>query len=95
MDADLQDDPKEIPNFLALLEGDYDLVSGWKKVRLDPVDKTGPSKLFNWATRKISGLELKDFNCGFKAYKREVFDHVGKVDFLYLIYFCDKPCEGN
>ncbi len=76
MDADLQDDPKEIPRFLEKLEEGYDIVSGWKENRLDPVDKTLPSKLFNWATRKISGLELRDFNCGFKAYRREVFEYV-------------------
>ena len=76
MDADLQDDPKEIPRFLEKIEEGYDIVSGWKENRLDPVDKTLPSKLFNWATRKISGLELNDFNCGFKVYRREVLDHI-------------------
>lgn len=76
MDADLQDDPKEIPRFLEKLEEGYDIVSGWKENRLDPVDKTLPSKLFNWTTRKISGLELNDFNCGFKVYRREVLDHI-------------------
>lgn len=76
MDADLQDNPKEIPRFLEKLDEGYDIVSGWKENRLDPVDKTLPSKLFNWTTRKISGLDLNDFNCGFKIYNREVFDHV-------------------
>ena len=77
MDADLQDDPKEIPRFLEKLEdGGYDIVSGWKENRLDPVDKTLPSKLFNWTTRKISGLSLNDFNCGYKVYRREVLDHI-------------------
>jgi len=76
MDADLQDNPKEIPRFIEKLDEGYDIVSGWKENRLDPVDKTLPSKLFNWTTRKISGLELNDFNCGFKLYHREVFEYV-------------------
>jgi glycosyltransferase involved in cell wall biosynthesis len=71
MDADLQDDPDEIPNFLAKLDEGYDLVSGWKKKRLDPLGKTLPSKLFNFVVSRVSGLKLKDFNCGFKAYRRE------------------------
>ncbi|NDA64803.1 MAG: glycosyltransferase, partial [Chitinophagia bacterium] len=68
MDADLQDSPEEIPELYNLiqLEG-YDIVSGWKKKRYDPITKTLPTKLFNWATRKISGIELHDFNCGLKA----------------------------
>ena len=73
MDADLQDDPDEIPNFLKKLEEGYDLVSGWKKNRLDPLGKTLPSKLFNFVTSKVSGLKLKDFNCGFKAARREIY----------------------
>lgn len=76
MDADLQDSPKEIPRFLNELDKGYDIVSGWKKERHDPKSKTGPSKLFNWITSRISGIEIHDFNCGFKAYRREVFDHV-------------------
>ncbi|HET6384055.1 MAG TPA: glycosyltransferase [Armatimonadota bacterium] len=72
MDADLQDEPAEIPRFLAKLDEGYDLVSGWKKKRLDPVGKTLPSRLFNWTTRKMTGLSLHDFNCGFKAYRRPV-----------------------
>ncbi|MCG8312563.1 MAG: glycosyltransferase family 2 protein [Pseudomonadales bacterium] len=76
MDADLQDSPKEIPRFLSKLDEGYDIVSGWKKKRHDPKSKTGPSKLYNWVTRRISGIEIHDFNCGFKAYRREVFDHV-------------------
>lgn len=73
MDADLQDSPEEIPELYNLiqLEG-YDIVSGWKKKRYDPITKTLPTKLFNWATRKISGIELHDFNCGLKAYKLQV-----------------------
>ncbi len=71
MDADLQDDPTEIPAFLAKLDEGYDLVSGWKKVRHDPFTKTLPSKLFNMTLSAVSGLRLHDFNCGFKAYRRE------------------------
>lgn len=73
MDADLQDDPAEIPVLLEVLrEGDYDLVSGWKKDRKDPLSKTLPSRFFNWVTRLFSGLPLHDFNCGLKVYRREV-----------------------
>ena len=71
MDADLQDDSKEIPRFLAKLDEGYDLVSGWKKKRNDPLNKTLPSKLFNRTVSLVSGLKLHDFNCGFKAYRRE------------------------
>lgn len=74
MDADLQDNPEEIPELYDLImkEG-YDLISGWKKKRYDNVlTKNIPSKLFNWAARKTSGLELNDFNCGLKAYKKDV-----------------------
>ncbi len=71
MDADLQDDPEEIPNLLAVLDKGYDLVSGWKKKRHDPLSKTLPSKLFNWVTSAVSGVRLHDFNCGLKAYCRE------------------------
>lgn len=72
MDADLQDDPKEVPDMIAMLESGYDLVSGWKKVRHDPISKTIPSKFFNFVTRKAAGIELHDFNCGLKAYRAEV-----------------------
>ena len=71
MDADLQDDPAEIPNFLAKLAEGYDIVSGWKHVRHDPIDKTLPSKLFNGVVSRLSGVKLNDFNCGFKAYRNE------------------------
>jgi glycosyltransferase involved in cell wall biosynthesis len=74
MDADLQDDPEEIPNFLAKLDEGYDLVSGWKKKRLDPLGKTLPSKLFNSVVSRTSGLRLNDFNCGFKAYRAETVE---------------------
>jgi glycosyltransferase involved in cell wall biosynthesis len=77
MDGDLQDDPNEIPRFLvALEEGPYDLVSGWKKDRKDPVSKRYPSRLFNWVTRRMARLDLHDFNCGFKAYRREVLETI-------------------
>jgi len=72
MDADLQDDPEEIPKLLAKLKEGYDLVSGWKKKRFDPISKTIPSKFFNFVTSKASGVKLHDFNCGLKAYRREV-----------------------
>ena len=72
MDADLQDDPAEIPNLLAKLEEGYDLVSGWKKKRFDPLGKTLPSKFFNWVTGYVSGIDIHDFNCGLKAYRSEV-----------------------
>ena len=73
LDADLQDSPDEIPELRAMiLEQRYDLVSGWKKKRYDPWSKTIPTKLFNWVTRSISGIRLHDFNCGLKAYKRDV-----------------------
>jgi glycosyltransferase involved in cell wall biosynthesis len=73
MDADLQDDPAELPELYRMItEEKFDLVSGWKKKRHDPLSKTIPTKLYNWATRKASGVHLHDFNCGLKAYRREV-----------------------
>ena len=73
MDADLQDSPDEIPDLYKMIATDgYDIVSGWKKKRYDPISKTIPTKLFNWATRKMSGLQLHDFNCGLKSYRKEV-----------------------
>jgi glycosyltransferase involved in cell wall biosynthesis len=73
LDADLQDSPDEIPEFYRMIIQDrYDLVSGWKKKRYDPITKTIPTKLFNWATRKMSDIKLHDFNCGLKAYRLEV-----------------------
>lgn len=73
MDADLQDSPDEIPELYRLItQENFDLVSGWKQKRFDPITKTLPTKLYNWATRKISGVYLHDFNCGLKAYKKEV-----------------------
>ncbi|MDA0378109.1 MAG: glycosyltransferase family 2 protein [Bacteroidetes bacterium] len=72
MDGDLQDDPAEIPGLVAVLESGYDLVSGWKKNRHDPLSKTIPSRFFNLVTRRIAGIPLHDFNCGLKAYRNEV-----------------------
>lgn len=73
MDADLQDSPDEIPALRRMiLEEGYDLVSGWKKKRYDPLGKRLPSKFFNWTARTVSGIRLHDFNCGLKAYRRKV-----------------------
>jgi glycosyltransferase involved in cell wall biosynthesis len=77
MDGDLQDDPEEIPRFLSTLEEkDLDLVSGWKRRRRDPLSKTLPSRLFNWVTRRLAQMDIHDFNCGFKAYRREVLAEI-------------------
>ena len=73
MDADLQDDPAEIPELYRMITEDgFDLVSGWKKKRHDPLSKTIPTKLFNATTRWASGVQLHDFNCGLKAYRKKV-----------------------
>ena len=78
MDADLQDSPDEIPELYRMITADgYDLVSGWKKKRYDPLSKTIPTKLFNATARKVSGIKnLHDFNCGLKAYRRDVVKHI-------------------
>ena len=76
LDADLQDDPREIPRFLAEIEKGVECVSGWKQVRYDPWHKTGPSKVFNWLVGWLTGVRLHDHNCGFKMYRREIFDEV-------------------
>jgi|TARA_R110000782_G_scaffold269225_1_gene366928 glycosyltransferase involved in cell wall biosynthesis len=78
MDADLQDSPDELPDlYKMIMEDGYDLVSGWKKKRYDPITKTIPTKLFNAATRSMSGIKnLHDFNCGLKAYKKEVIKNI-------------------
>jgi len=73
MDADLQDSPDEIPELYKMVAMDgFDIVSGWKKLRHDPISKTLPSKLYNWTVRKITGIKLHDMNCGLKAYKSKV-----------------------
>lgn len=76
LDADLQDDPAEIPKFLAKLNEGWDLVTGWKRKRHDPLHKTLPSKLFNFVTARSFQLKLKDYNCGFKAYRPEVVKEI-------------------
>jgi dolichol-phosphate mannosyltransferase len=76
LDADLQDDPHEIPHFLAKMNEGYDVVSGWKKVRHDPWHKVWPSRVFNWMVGRVTGVKLHDHNCGMKCYLREVFDEV-------------------
>ena len=73
MDADLQDSPDELPEMYRMIrEGGYDLVSGWKKKRRDPISKTIPTKFYNWSARRMSGIKLHDFNCGLKAYRNSV-----------------------
>jgi glycosyltransferase involved in cell wall biosynthesis len=77
MDADLQDSPDEIPMLYNGIKKDgYDVISGWKKKRFDPLSKTIPTKLFNWVTRKMSGIYLHDFNCGLKAYSIDVVKNI-------------------
>ena len=77
LDADLQDDPREIPRFLAAMDGqNLDVVSGWKQVRHDPFHKVGPSRVFNWMVSRLTGVRLHDHNCGMKCYRREVFGEV-------------------
>jgi glycosyltransferase involved in cell wall biosynthesis len=76
MDADLQDDPNEIPAMIEKLESGADLVSGWKKKRHDPISKTIPSRFFNAVTRWVTGIKLHDFNCGLKAYRKEVVENI-------------------
>jgi glycosyltransferase involved in cell wall biosynthesis len=81
MDGDLQDDPEEMPNFLSKLDEGYDLVSGWKYPRLDPISKTFPSRIFNGMVSTMTGVHLHDINNGFKAYRREVI-----VDTHFKLY---------
>ncbi|MBI1837049.1 MAG: glycosyltransferase family 2 protein [Flavobacteriia bacterium] len=77
MDADLQDSPDEIPELYQMItKDDFDVVSGWKKKRFDPLTKTIPTKLYNWAARRLTGIYLHDFNCGLKAYKNEVIKSI-------------------
>ena len=77
MDADLQDSPDEIPELYRLINEDsWDMVSGWKKKRYDPIRKTIPTKLYNWAARKASGIYLHDFNCGLKSYRNDVVKNI-------------------
>lgn len=83
MDADLQDNPNDIKKLLNKLNQGYDLVSGWKKVRHDPISKTLPSKLGNTLTRMLTGIKIHDLNCGFKAYKRHVLKNIKLYGELY------------
>jgi len=76
MDADLQDDPAEIPGLIEAMGTTYDLISGWKRKRHDPISKTIPSRFFNFVTAKMTGIPIHDFNCGLKAYRREVVKSV-------------------
>ena len=76
LDADLQDDPREIPRFLNEIYKGFDLVSGWKKRRYDPLSKKVPSRIFNYAVTKLTGVAVHDTNCGYKAYKREVVENL-------------------
>jgi len=76
LDGDRQDDPAEIPRLVARLDEGFDLVSGWKQSRQDPLSKTLPSRFFNWTVRRTSGIQLHDFNCGLKAYRRDVVDTI-------------------
>jgi dolichol-phosphate mannosyltransferase len=76
LDADLQDDPHEIPRFLQKLDDGLDLVSGWKQVRRDPWHKVLPSRMFNWLVSRLTGVRLHDHNCGMKCYRREVVREV-------------------
>lgn len=76
MDADLQDDPAELPGMIQMLKDGLDLVSGWKQKRYDPISKTIPSRFFNYVTASVTGIKLHDFNCGLKAYKAEVIQHI-------------------
>ncbi len=83
LDADLQDNPIEIPKFLKKIDEGYDLVSGWKKVRYDPISKVIPSRILNFAISKLTGVKIHDTNCGFKAYKRSVIDNLNLYGELY------------
>jgi glycosyltransferase involved in cell wall biosynthesis len=83
LDADLQDQPEDIPLFLKKLKEGYDLVSGWKKKRNDPIDKVIISRIFNFLTARFTGVKIHDFNCGFKVYKREVINNLEVYGDLY------------
>lgn len=85
LDADLQDDPAEIPKLLAKIDEGYDLVCGWKKKRRDPLNKVIPSRFWNFLASTLSGVKLHDFNCGFKAYKKEVAKNLPLYGELYRL----------
>jgi glycosyltransferase involved in cell wall biosynthesis len=94
LDADLQDNPFDIPAMLAKLEEGHDLVSGWKRTRKDPLMKRFQSKIFNWITSKVTGLTMKDFNCGFKAYRSEVTQELNLYGELYRFIPALAHAEG-
>ncbi|MFH1827385.1 MAG: glycosyltransferase family 2 protein [bacterium] len=83
MDADLQDNPKDISKFIEKIKQGFDMVSGWKKKRYDPLSKTFPSKIGNFATRMLTGIKIHDLNCGFKAYKKDTLKHLHLYGELY------------
>lgn len=83
LDADLQDNPADIPKFLKKLDEGYDLVSGWKRERHDPIEKRLPSRIGNWTTRAFTGIKIHDLNCGFKVYRREVVKNLNLYGELY------------
>ncbi len=98
MDADLQDSPDEIPGLYQMIMGEgYDIVSGWKKKRHDPIGKTIPSKFFNFVTSKISGIKLHDFNCGLKAYRNVVVKNINVYGEMhrYIPVICKWHGFGN
>ena len=94
MDADLQDDPVEIPRFLDKIHEGYDLVSGWKKDRKDPLEKRLPSRLFNHVVTRMSGVKLHDFNCGFKAYRRETVEAISVYGEMHRYIPCLAARKG-
>ena len=98
MDADLQDSPEEIPELYRMIKNDgYDLVSGWKRIRHDPLSKTIPTKLYNATLRTMSGINLHDFNCGLKAYRSEVIKVVEVYGEMhrYIPYMAKKAGFGK
>ena len=99
MDADLQDSPDEIPElYRMIMEEDYDLISGWKKKRYDPITKTLPTKLFNATARKFSGIKLHDFNCGLKAYKNTVVKNIevyGEMHRYIPVSYTHLDCDNG
>jgi glycosyltransferase involved in cell wall biosynthesis len=94
LDADLQDNPHDIPKMLAKLDEGYDLVSGWKENRKDPFLKRVQSKIFNYITSRVTGVTLKDFNCGFKAYRRDLVKRLSLYGELYRFIPALAHAEG-
>lgn len=94
MDGDLQDDPEEIPRFIEKMKEGHDLVAGWKYHRNDPFTKTVPSKFFNWLTCTLTGINLHDFNCGFKAYKKVIIDNISLYGEMHRYIPVLVACHG-